>query len=123
MLPVAAAPCARCGIAPEHPCLECRGGIAAGRGVADRSAKLEVILFSVMAGLVPAIHVFLSRAAKTWMPGTRPGMTSFATEPYFIGCLCALVIAPHYRGLFEIPNPFSLAPGFALFVLLVANTQ
>jgi hypothetical protein len=27
----------------------------------------------VMAGLVPAIHVLL--AAKTWMPGTRPGMT------------------------------------------------
>ena len=26
-----------------------------------------------MAGLVPAIHVFL--AAKTWMPGTGPGMT------------------------------------------------
>jgi pimeloyl-ACP methyl ester carboxylesterase len=26
-----------------------------------------------MAGLVPAIHAFL--AAKTWMPGTRPGMT------------------------------------------------
>ena len=29
----------------------------------------------VMAGLVPAIHVLLSAAAKTWMPGTRPGMT------------------------------------------------
>jgi hypothetical protein len=29
---------------------------------------------SVMAGLVPAIHVFLA-TAKTWMPGTRPGMT------------------------------------------------
>jgi hypothetical protein len=29
---------------------------------------------SVMAGLVPAIHVFLA-AAQTWMPGTRPGMT------------------------------------------------
>jgi hypothetical protein len=28
-----------------------------------------------MAGLVPAIHVFVA-AAKTWMPGTRPGMTS-----------------------------------------------
>jgi hypothetical protein len=28
----------------------------------------------VMAGLVPAIHV-LSLAPKTWMPGTRPGMT------------------------------------------------
>ena len=26
-----------------------------------------------MAGLVPAIHAFV--AAKTWMPGTRPGMT------------------------------------------------
>jgi hypothetical protein len=28
-----------------------------------------------MAGLVPAIHVFLVAGAKTWMPGTRPGMT------------------------------------------------
>ena len=26
-----------------------------------------------MAGLAPAIHDFL--VAKTWMPGTRPGMT------------------------------------------------
>jgi hypothetical protein len=30
-----------------------------------------------MAGLVPAIHVFLlNKDFKTWMPGTRPGMTS-----------------------------------------------
>jgi hypothetical protein len=29
----------------------------------------------VMAGLVPAIHVFLEKRSKTWMPGTRPGMT------------------------------------------------
>jgi hypothetical protein len=29
-----------------------------------------------MAGLVPAIHVFLRRHSKTWMPGTSPGMTS-----------------------------------------------
>jgi hypothetical protein len=29
-----------------------------------------------MAGLVPAIHVFLlCDVDKTWMPGTRPGMT------------------------------------------------
>jgi hypothetical protein len=29
-----------------------------------------------MAGLVPAIHVFTKlRQSKTWMPGTRPGMT------------------------------------------------
>ena len=33
-----------------------------------------VLNHSVMAGLVPAIHVFLA-AAQTWMPGTRPGMT------------------------------------------------
>src|SRR6476660_7400769 len=30
-----------------------------------------------MAGLVPAIHVLWCRAeARTWMPGTSPGMTS-----------------------------------------------
>jgi hypothetical protein len=30
-----------------------------------------------MAGLVPAIHVLVhSRPSKTWMPGTRPGMTT-----------------------------------------------
>jgi hypothetical protein len=29
-----------------------------------------------MAGLVPAIHVFLCDGVfKTWMPGTKPGMT------------------------------------------------
>src|SRR5258708_14745601 len=32
-------------------------------------------LFMVMAGLVPAIHVFARAGCKTWMPGTRPGMT------------------------------------------------
>jgi hypothetical protein len=30
----------------------------------------------VMAGLVPAIHVFLRAETKTWMPGTSPGMTN-----------------------------------------------
>jgi hypothetical protein len=30
-----------------------------------------------MAGLVPAVHVFIAAAhAKTWMPGSRPGMTA-----------------------------------------------
>src|SRR6185312_13011129 len=34
----------------------------------------------VMAGLVPAIHVFSgSPSRKAWMPGTRPGMTSIVT--------------------------------------------
>jgi len=32
----------------------------------------------VMAGLVPAIHDLLAaiKDGKTWMPGTRPGMTT-----------------------------------------------
>jgi hypothetical protein len=39
---------------------------------------LKMILFFVMAGLDPAIHVFLAVARdRTWMPGTSPGMTSF----------------------------------------------
>jgi len=29
-----------------------------------------------MAGLVPAIHVFLPASLKTWMPGIKPGMTT-----------------------------------------------
>ena len=43
------------------------------------SNRLKMIRFFVMAGLVPAIHVFLGlSAAKTWMPGTRPGMTKLS---------------------------------------------
>jgi len=30
---------------------------------------------TVMAGLVPAIHVFFTRGFKTWMPATSAGMT------------------------------------------------
>jgi hypothetical protein len=35
-----------------------------------------------MAGLDPAIHVFLadSLTSKTWMPGTRPGMTKESVD-------------------------------------------
>jgi hypothetical protein len=41
-----------------------------------------------MAGLDPAIHVFLwCYTVKTWMPGTRPGMTSLFRTPYFTGCI------------------------------------
>src|SRR6185437_11879751 len=39
---------------------------------------------AVMAGLVPAIHVFPVSSEKTWMPGTRPGMTTtsgYASSP------------------------------------------
>jgi hypothetical protein len=36
-----------------------------------------------MAGLDPAIHVFFV-ALKTWMPGTRPGMTK-SNQPGDVG--------------------------------------
>jgi hypothetical protein len=35
-----------------------------------------------MAGLVPAIHVFLC-CRKAWMPGTRPGMTDQEASAFF----------------------------------------
>src|SRR5215207_4468654 len=35
---------------------------------------------SVMAGLVPAIHVFTA-ASETWMPGTSSAKTRFALSP------------------------------------------
>jgi len=42
-----------------------------------KAAKIAGRIDVVMAGLVPAIHVFLVGARrKAWMPGTRPGMTS-----------------------------------------------
>jgi hypothetical protein len=41
---------------------------------------------TVMAGLVPAIHVFLAATlVKMWVPGTSPGMTSFAMTAASIG--------------------------------------
>jgi hypothetical protein len=36
-----------------------------------------------MAGLVPAIHVCARREADSWMPGTRPGMT---TQSFVAAC-------------------------------------
>src|SRR6185436_5622776 len=39
-----------------------------------RAVLFAAIVF-VMAGLVPAIHVWISTVLKAWMPGTRPGMT------------------------------------------------
>jgi len=39
----------------------------------------------VMAGLVPAIHVFITThfdRVKSWMPGTSPGMTNLDGTPH-----------------------------------------
>src|SRR5437762_12656259 len=42
-----------------------------------------VVTQFVMAGLVPAIHVFfLFDAVKTWMPGSSPGMTAIINHAY-----------------------------------------
>src|SRR5450631_3741653 len=37
-------------------------------------------------GLTRPSTSFLHDGARTWMPGTRPGMTAFAIKRYFIGC-------------------------------------
>src|ERR1700722_13467571 len=52
--------------------------------------------FSVMAGLVPAIHAAMRRTAA-WMPGTRPGMTVEGTAGENLGSL--------------MPASFSVMPG------------
>jgi hypothetical protein len=44
-----------------------------------------------MAGLVPAIHAFVLQERKTWMPGTRPGMTDERGLAYSAARLAALV--------------------------------
>jgi diguanylate cyclase (GGDEF)-like protein len=57
-----------------------------------RPAKvfLSINAYHVMAGLVPAIHVFLAAclAPTTWMPGTRPGMTMSAHDAFSFSPLC-----------------------------------
>jgi hypothetical protein len=42
------------------------------RGHDDEEPGLEL----VMAGLVPAIHVFIAEPIKTWMPARGAGMTT-----------------------------------------------
>src|SRR5262249_40067194 len=44
------------------------------------ATALMLIIYAVMAGLVPAIHVFVGSRKKTWMPGTRSGMTNERTR-------------------------------------------
>jgi len=51
-----------------------------------------------MAGLVPAIHVFLDAAVKTWMPGTGPGH-----DDENIPVMAMLLTAPH-------PHPALIPP-------------
>src|SRR5262249_4192035 len=49
-----------------------RGAAHLHRAAPDRGVSTSYL--DVMAGLVPAIHALVG-VVKTWMPGTRPGMT------------------------------------------------
>src|SRR5262249_3333569 len=62
----------------DHPRAEARDRVSPPFAIAHFS--LERTPSAVMAGLVPAIHVLLA-AQKTWMPGTRPGMTVARLRP------------------------------------------
>src|SRR5690242_14092054 len=51
-----------------------------------------------MAGLVPAIHVLPHcTAAKTWMPGTRPGMTDGGRRRSFLRQFALVVLVVELR--------------------------
>ncbi|MBK5961810.1 hypothetical protein CCR97_26905 [Rhodoplanes elegans] len=69
------------GTAPSF-LLPARGEKVARREEGSRMrGRASMRLSSVMAGLVPAIHVFVAAdvmrpAAASWMAGTRPAMTS-----------------------------------------------
>jgi len=47
-----------------------------------------------MAGFIPAIHAFLRQwqLRKTWMPGTRPGMTELFEHPALAQALDASIV-------------------------------
>jgi hypothetical protein len=44
----------------------------------NKSPRPRGEFLRLMAGLVPAIHVFCFARGKTWMPGSSPGMTMAA---------------------------------------------
>ena len=51
---------------------------------------VRCLTLTVMAGLDPAIRVFLPTKAKSWTPGTSPGVTA-ATPVFWIpGSLASL---------------------------------
>ena len=55
------------------------GSVALSRDFATLSRKGRGMLFAVMAGLVPAIHVFGSALrSKTWMPGRETSLCQTA---------------------------------------------
>src|SRR3972149_4558692 len=89
-----------------------------------------------MAGLGPAIHVFQRSGSKTWMPGTRPGMTqlrdhqsilifaAFATAVHF--SMSAAIILPYSSPLVATTSSasalsFSLTSGDFVALMISAS--
>jgi mRNA interferase MazF len=81
-----------------------------------------------MAGLVPAIHVFSCRGiGKTWMPGTRPGMTK--TLEHFDAFDIVVVPFPYADRLAEKRRPAlvisnrKLAPFGLIWVAMITSAD
>jgi hypothetical protein len=55
-----------------------------------------------MAGLVPAIHVLAASIRKTWIPGTRPGMTSFWLRILWFETALARLLTMRERWVFPV---------------------
>jgi hypothetical protein len=83
---------------------EVRRGHDSGEASTHHSSSPGIKPPFVMAGLVPAIHVFGDEVFKTWMPGIKPGMT---VERFVVGmtverqCVSPVMAGPftasHYR--------------------------
>src|SRR5262245_32256188 len=71
-----------------------------------------------MAGLVPAIHVFVA-TRKTWMPGTWPGMTSYES-PSALGDVICRFATESGIALNGWPHHIARMGRFALIAALLA---
>jgi hypothetical protein len=74
---------------------------------AKRRQNAQLTHFLVMAGLVPAIHVFLADTGKTWMPGTSPGMTNDFASAEHLAQISVVVMPPQEIDI----GPISFALG------------
>src|SRR5215468_9578407 len=74
-----------------------------------------------MAGLVPAIHVFRADVLKrkTWMPGTRPGMTERVASQSANGCPMTLAPLLNASPVIQL-HAFAAMAAFGLAVVQLA---
>jgi hypothetical protein len=78
----------------------------------DSRTAYERVSFSSWPGLSRPSTPFFFIANKTWMPGTRPGMTSFGREPYFMNSILSQALSTLSRGFGKMrPDDFHHAVG------------